>query len=54
MPVPTEKLQGCTSGEIPPMSVFEGTMEVPFEYPGEKYEGKKPWLFMDHIPDELG
>ena len=49
VPVPEEKLKELTlaDGEIPPMSVFEGTLEVPFQYPGEKYEGKEPWFFMD-------
>jgi hypothetical protein len=30
-------------GEVPGMSVFEGTIEVPFQCPGESYEGKMPW-----------
>ncbi|KAK7186047.1 ubiquitin interaction domain-containing protein [Paraphaeosphaeria sporulosa] len=47
VPVPTEKLQGLADGEVPPMNVFQGTVEVPFKVPGEKYEGKKPWFFMD-------
>ncbi|KAL1592700.1 hypothetical protein SLS60_011116 [Paraconiothyrium brasiliense] len=52
VPVPIEKLQGLVSGEIPPMSVFQGTIEVPFKFPGEGYEGKKPWFFMDHEPKD--
>ncbi|KAL5398652.1 hypothetical protein PMIN06_002301 [Paraphaeosphaeria minitans] len=46
VPVPAEMLQGLGDGEVPPMSAFRGTVEVPFEFPGEKYEGKKPWFFM--------
>jgi hypothetical protein len=49
VPVPGKKLKELVlkDGEIPPMSVFEGTLEVPFQYPGEKYEGKEPWFFKD-------
>jgi hypothetical protein len=54
VPVKPEKLQGLTSGEIPPMSVFQETIEVPFKFPGEKYEGKKPWFFMDQEPNTIG
>lgn len=54
VPVATEKLQGVAGGEIPPMSVFQGTVEVPFKYPGEKYEGKKPWFFMDQEHTAIG
>ncbi|KAG9204360.1 hypothetical protein G6514_001434 [Epicoccum nigrum] len=35
---------GLGEGEAPPMSVFEGTVEVPFRCPGETYEGRMPWL----------
>lgn len=47
MPVPGEMLEGLGLGEkeVPPMSVFEGTVEVPFKYPGDRYEGRQPWLF---------
>ncbi|KAF3049334.1 hypothetical protein E8E11_009741 [Didymella keratinophila] len=46
VPVPSERMQGLKLGEreAPPMSVFEGTMEVPFQHPGEVYNGRKPWL----------
>jgi hypothetical protein len=45
-PVPSERLEGLKlgDGEAPPMSVFEGTIELPFQYPGELYNGRKPWL----------
>ncbi|KAF1927526.1 tyrosyl-DNA phosphodiesterase domain-containing protein [Didymella exigua CBS 183.55] len=46
VPVPSERLEGLqlAEGEAPPMSVFEGTIEVPFQYPGEPYKGRTPWL----------
>jgi hypothetical protein len=43
--VPDAKLQGLKKDEIPCMSVFEGTVEVPFRFPADKYEGKEPWFF---------
>lgn len=47
VPVPSEKLGELKlgEGEIPPMSIFKGTVEVPFVYPGEQYGSKQPWLF---------
>lgn len=50
--VPDEKLKELEElevkdGAVPPMTVFEGTLEVPFQYPGDKYEGKEPWFFME-------
>lgn len=47
VPVPHEKLEGLDlkEGEIPPMSVFEGTIEVPFQFPGEAYNGRQPHLW---------
>jgi hypothetical protein len=52
MPVPVEKMEKLRLGEaeVPPMSVFEGTIEVPFQYPGPDYGGKEPWF----RPRELG
>ena len=49
VPVPGDTLEALElkDGEVPPMSVFEGTLEVPFQYPGEKYEGREPWFFRD-------
>jgi hypothetical protein len=46
MPVPGEKLVRLEleEGEVPPMSVFEGTIEVPFVHPGEDYSGRQPWF----------
>ncbi|KAF1349417.1 phospholipase D/nuclease [Lizonia empirigonia] len=43
VPVPHEKLEGLDlkEDEIPPMSVFEGTIEVPFQFPGEAYNGRQ-------------
>ena len=45
VPVPEDRFGGLELGgdEVPPMSVFEGTVEVPFMYPGERYEGG-PWF----------
>ncbi|KAF2733898.1 tyrosyl-DNA phosphodiesterase domain-containing protein, partial [Polyplosphaeria fusca] len=31
-------------GEVPPIDVFKGTIEIPFEWPGKTFDGKKPWL----------
>ncbi|KAF2126897.1 tyrosyl-DNA phosphodiesterase domain-containing protein [Dothidotthia symphoricarpi CBS 119687] len=47
MSVPGEKFEGLDlgEGEVPPMSVFEGTVEVPFKCPGDEYEGRQPWFF---------
>ncbi|KAF3046938.1 hypothetical protein E8E12_008410 [Didymella heteroderae] len=44
--VPSERLEDLQleEGEAPPMSVFKGTIDVPFQYPGELYNGRKPWL----------
>lgn len=46
VPVPGERLEGLglREGEVPPMSVFEGTVEVPFLCPGASYEGRGPWV----------
>ncbi|OAL49081.1 phospholipase D/nuclease [Pyrenochaeta sp. DS3sAY3a] len=46
MPVPPSKLEELRLGEdeIPPMSVFEGTIEVPFVIPGATYGNQKPWF----------
>lgn len=46
MPVLKEKLEALDvgDGEVPPMSVFEGTIEVPFHCPGEPYNGRQPWF----------
>lgn len=46
MPVPGAKLATLKlgAGEIPPMSVFEGTIEVPFVYPGQTFGDKQPWF----------
>lgn len=50
VPVPDEKLEGLElgDGQVPPMSIFEGTIEVPFQYPGEEVEGKDPWFWRDY------
>jgi hypothetical protein len=46
VPVPPSKLEELRLGEdeIPPMSVFEGTIEVPFVVPGAAYGSQKPWF----------
>jgi hypothetical protein len=47
MPVADAKFEHVKlgKGDVPPMDVFDGTIEVPFKYPGDKYEGKQPWFF---------
>ncbi|KAI4638687.1 hypothetical protein J4E93_009715 [Alternaria ventricosa] len=45
MPVPETKLQGLKQDDVPPMSVFDGTIEVPFRVPADEYKGKQPWFF---------
>lgn len=47
IPVPSEKMadMGLSDGEMAPMSVFEGTIEVPFVYPGQPYGDQQPWFF---------
>jgi hypothetical protein len=46
MPVSVERLRDMklSDGEIPSMGVFEGTIEVPFVYPGQPYGKKQPWF----------
>ncbi|XPS78745.1 hypothetical protein M3J07_010756 [Ascochyta lentis] len=48
VPVAKEKMEamGLPEGEVPPMDVFEGTMEVPFRCPGERYQGRVPHLLV--------
>lgn len=29
------------------MSVFEGVVSLPFEYPGQEYKGREPWYFQE-------
>lgn len=45
MPVPEAKLQGLKQDDVPPMSVFDGTIEIPFRVPADEYKGKQPWFF---------
>ncbi|KAF2023382.1 phospholipase D/nuclease [Setomelanomma holmii] len=47
VPVSHERIAGLkiSDGEVPPMSVFEGTIEVPFVHPGQPYGEKQPWFF---------
>ncbi|KAJ8113592.1 hypothetical protein OPT61_g4310 [Boeremia exigua] len=62
VPVPKERLEALEleDGKPPPMSVFEGTMEVPFQYPGEvqwsKYEYQERLSVVDdqHVPARWG
>ncbi|KAH6625205.1 tyrosyl-DNA phosphodiesterase domain-containing protein [Boeremia exigua] len=46
VPVPEEKFKvlALEDDEVPPMSIFEGTIEVPMQYPGEAYRGRMPWV----------
>ena len=50
VPVPVENLKAADvpEGEIPPMSVFAGTVDVPFVYPGAEYGGREPWIFRSY------
>lgn len=46
MSVPEERLRGmvCDEGTVlPPMSVFEDIMEIPFHHPGVGYGQRQPW-----------
>lgn len=47
LPVPEEKVAELelAEGTMPPTSVFEGTVELPFVYPGVAYGDKEPWFF---------
>ncbi|KAF2643717.1 phospholipase D/nuclease [Massarina eburnea CBS 473.64] len=47
VPVSAAKMQasGVQEGEVPTMGVFEGTVDVPFVFPGEEYGDKEPWFF---------
>ncbi|KAI4671556.1 uncharacterized protein J4E78_000052 [Alternaria triticimaculans] len=45
MPVPEAKLQGLKQDDVPSMSVFDGTIEVPFRVPADEYKGRQPWFF---------
>ncbi len=46
VPVSEEKFQGVKvkDGEVPPMTIFEGTIEVPFRFPGEACREGMPWF----------
>jgi hypothetical protein len=50
VPVPEESMKTLklAEGEVPPMSVFKDVVEIPFQYPGERYGSKQPWFFRDH------
>lgn len=47
VPVAEDVFEQATvkAGGIPSMSVFEGIVDVPFRYPGERYESRQPWFF---------
>lgn len=51
VPVPAETLAALklADGQVPPMTVFKGVVEIPFEYPGEPYGKKEPWFFRDGL-----
>jgi hypothetical protein len=40
-------LSRTQEGETLPMNVFKGYVDVPFQFPGEEYESKRPWFFME-------
>ncbi|KAK4541005.1 hypothetical protein LTR36_008374 [Oleoguttula mirabilis] len=35
------------AGELVGMQVFEGLVDLPFEYPGDEYNGREPWYFQE-------
>lgn len=47
MPVVEDKVMSVAlnEGGVLPMSVFEGTVEVPFVVPGSPHGGRQPWFF---------
>ncbi|KAH7132477.1 tyrosyl-DNA phosphodiesterase-domain-containing protein [Dendryphion nanum] len=45
VPVADSAFEGVKSGEVPPLSVFKDTIEIPFECPGEGFGNKQPWFF---------
>jgi hypothetical protein len=51
IPVPEEAFKELKveDGEVPPMTVFEKILEIPFQYPGEPYGSRKPWYFMEYL-----
>lgn len=47
MTVPDDRLAGLDKDKdkTVPMSVFEGTVEIPFRTPGDEYGARQPWFF---------
>jgi hypothetical protein len=47
VPVPKERIAAMklAAGQMAPMEVFEGTVEVPFVHPAQRYGDKQPWFF---------
>ncbi|KAF4546315.1 Phospholipase d nuclease [Lasiodiplodia theobromae] len=44
--VPVDAGEQAEDGdEVPGLEVFKGTLDIPFEIPGEKYGDKSPWYF---------
>ncbi|GME48188.1 Phospholipase d nuclease [Neofusicoccum parvum] len=43
VPVPAEKMNGGVEDEAPGYEVFDGTVEIPLEMPGDEYSDKSPW-----------
>ena len=39
-----------SDGSLPSstLQVFDGVIPVPMQYPGEEYDGRKPWYFQEH------
>jgi hypothetical protein len=52
-PVPKEQFEGLEleQGTVPPIDVFKGIMDVPWEIPGETYDEKEPWYFLE-VPQD--
>ncbi|GME26339.1 phospholipase d nuclease [Neofusicoccum parvum] len=43
VPVPAERMNGGVEDEAPGYEVFDGTVEIPLEMPGDEYGDKSPW-----------
>lgn len=43
--IPVGAGEQAEDDEVPGYEVFKGTLDIPFEIPGEKYGDKTPWYF---------
>ncbi|KAF2140511.1 uncharacterized protein K452DRAFT_273095 [Aplosporella prunicola CBS 121167] len=52
VPVPyteANKIGSVEPGIVPGYDVFDGTLEIPFRTPGQKYGVRKPWFYQDML-----